>query len=306
MSYQYTYSQEQEELFFDQIDQVYTLTEASSFQEAENLLLEIESVVPDPKEDCSIGSILLDSIFSFYEQTGQVEKALPFLLKETAYLQEKLKTGPIKGIGHFVTAGSIYYSMGALDKARAYFKIAYHKEKGRIFRDFNPDFLHMAVISDSEFEDFKRDFTPDTAPEQDELSDEQQKLIDNYCEKGNLEMDMGNYLSAIQLFSTALKVLPEPAEDWDVAGWISASIGDACFSAGKYQEALTHLLTALRLYGDEEVNPFVLLRLGEVYYELEETEQADNYLLRAYRMEGETLFEDDNKYLKFLKKRHQL
>jgi tetratricopeptide (TPR) repeat protein len=305
MPYKYTYNQEQEELFFDQIDQVYTLTETAGFQDAEKLLLEIESSFPDPKEDCSVGSILLDSIFSFYEQAGQIEKALPFLLKETAYLQEKLLNEPIKGIGHFVTTGSIYYSLGDLDKARVYFKIAHNKEKGRVFQDFNPDFLHIAVISDTEFEDFKKDFTPNTE-EQDELSDEQQELIDDYCEKGNLEMDQGNYSAAIELFRKALKVLPEPAEDWDITGWISASVGDAYFCAKNYQEALVHLLAALKLYGDEEANPFVLLRLGEVYYELGETELAGDYLLRAYRMEGEALFEDDKKYFKFLKKQHQL
>lgn len=68
------YSPEEEEVFFDQIDQVYTLTESQNLEEAEALLLKIDSSIPHPKENCSVGSILLDSIFSFYEQTGKVEK----------------------------------------------------------------------------------------------------------------------------------------------------------------------------------------------------------------------------------------
>lgn len=304
MSHKLIYTPEQEELFFDQIDQVYTLAEDSKFEEAEALLLDIESYIPDPKEDCSVGGILLDSIFSFYEQAGQVEKALPYFLSETAYLQEKLQHEKIKSTGHFVTTGAIYYAMNDLDQARKYFKTAYKLEKARVFQDFNPDFLHIGAISDEEFAAFKVDFVPGTG-EQEDLTEEQQALIDDYAEKGNEEMDKANYDAAVEWYNKAIAVLPVPATDWEAAGWLLASIGDAYFSAGKYKEALTQLAIAEEIYG-EEANPFVLLRSGEAHFELNDHAQAALYLHRAYQLEGEELFEEDKKYLNFLKKQVKL
>lgn len=301
------YSPEEEEVFFDQIDQVYTLTESQNLEEAEQLLLEINESIPHPKENCSVGGILLDSIFSFYEQTGQVEKALPHFLKETEYLQEKMKTETVKSSGHFITTGSIYYALGDLDKARVYFKIAHGLGKNSIFHDFNADFLHMAVTSDVEFEEFKQNFVPVDGSLQEELTDEQQDLMEEYCEQGNLEMDAENFDKAAGWFQKALNVLPAPKEDWEAAGWVSASCGDAYFNAGKYKEALEHLLVAHDIYiSEEEVNPFVLLRLGETYFELGDHENATSNLLAAYEMEGAELFEDDQKYLKYLKTKHKL
>lgn len=302
------YSAEEEEAFFDQIDQVYVLAESGQTEEAEELLLEIESGIPDPKENCSVGAIMLDSIYAFYEQIGQLEKALPYFLKETAYLQEKMKTDELKNIVHFITTGSIYYSLEDLDQARVYFKIAFELGKKKVFADSHPDYLFIALAADDDFQDFKANFVPaeDGDEEGDELTDEQQDQLDDYCEKGNAEMDEENYAAAAEWFKKAYDLLPEPKEDWEATGYITASLGDALFSDGKFAEAKAQLLIAYEFYSAEENNPFVLLRLGEACFELGEEQTALEFLLKAYQMEGAQLFEDDKKYLKFLKKHHDL
>lgn len=300
------YSPEEEEAFFDQIDQVYVLAESDNIEEAEELLLEIESTIPDPKEDCSVGQILLDGIFSFYEQVGEVEKALPYFLKETDYLKEKMQHGTVKGVVHFITTGSIYYSLQDLDKAREYFKIAYQLGKKAVFADYQTDFLFMALAAEEDFEDFKRNFVPNEEEEQDELTDEEQDQMDDYCEKGNEEMEEENFEAAADWFKKAYAILPEPKEDWEATGYITASLGDALFSAGKFDEAMEQLLIAQNFYSGEMMNPFVLLRLGQTYFELGNEEKALVYLLQAYKMEGQQLFEDEAKYLKFLKQHHKL
>ena len=49
-------------------------------------------------------------------------------------------------------------------------------------------------------------------------------------------------------------------------------------------------------------NPFVLLRLGQSAYEIGNKEQALEYLLRTYMLEGKEIFEEDEKkYFEFLK-----
>ena len=301
------YSPEEEEVFFDQIDQVYTLTESEQFEEAEELLLELEGSIPDPKENCSVGAIMLDSIYSFYEQTGQVEKALPYFLNETEYLLEKSKTTPIKSSVHFITTGNIYYTLQELDKAREYFKIAYQLGKKGIFSDFSADFLFIALASDADYAEFKENFIPNEEVEQDELTDEQQELMDGYVANGDTAMESENYDAAAGFYEQAYAVLPEPKDDWEPSGYITAATGDALFNAGKYPEALEKLLLAHEFYqAGEAPNPFVLLRLGETYFELGDEEKAASTLLQAYKMEGGDLFEEDKKYLKFLKKHHQL
>jgi len=301
------YSPEEEEVFFDQIDQVYTLTESEQFEEAEELLLELEGSIPDPKENCSVGAIMLDSIYSFYEQTGQIEKALPYFLNETEFLLEKSKSTPIKSTVHFITTGSIYYAMQELDKAREYFKIAFQLGKKGVFSDFSADFLFMAVASDSDYAEFKQNFVPNEEEEQDELTDEQQELMDACVAKGDVAMESENFEAAADFYEQAYAVLPEPKDDWEPSGYITAATGDALFNAGKYKEALEKLLIADEFYtAGEAQNPFVLLRLGGTYFELGEEEKAASTLLKAYKMEGGDLFEEDKKYLKFLKKHHQL
>jgi tetratricopeptide (TPR) repeat protein len=302
------YSAEEEEAFFDQIDQVYVLAESDQTAAAEALLLEIESGIPDPKEYCSVGAIMLDSIYAFYEQTGQLEKALPYFLKETGFLQERMKTEEIKNIVHFITTGNIYYTLEDLDQARVYFKIAFELGKKKVFADSHPDFLFIALAADEDFEDFKRNFVPsaDGGDEADELTDEQQDLMDDYREKGNGEMDEENYAAAADWFKKAYAILPEPKEDWEASGYITASLGDALFNDGKFAEAKEQLLIAHDFYSADENNPFVLLRLGEACYELGDETAALEFLLKAYQLEGAQLFEDDKKYLKFLKKHHEL
>ncbi|SHE60205.1 tetratricopeptide repeat protein [Pedobacter caeni] len=306
MSTQGNFNAEQEEEFFNKIDQVYDLTEASDFDAAEQLLLQIDGSISGPKENSSVGGVVLDSIYSFYEQTGALEKALPYFLEETDYLKEKMNHQKINSTRHFLTTGAIYYALKELDQARTYFGIAYEKEGARIFQDENSDYLRIALMDDAEFEAFKADFVPNKDEEQLELTEEQQELLDKYCEEGNEEMDKENFSAAIAAFNKALDVLPQPKDDWEATAWISASIGDAYFSEKKYKEALDHLHRAYQIYGSEEPNAFVLLRMGQSYLELNEEKHATDYLHHAYKLEGKDLFEDDKKYLKFLSSKVKL
>ena len=50
----------------------------------------------------------------------------------------------------------------------------------------------------------------------------------------------------------------------------------------------------------ETDNPFILLRLGENYLEMEDETNATEFLLRAYMLEGEKIFKEDWKYFQWL------
>lgn len=127
-----------------------------------------------------------------------------------------------------------------------------------------------------------------------ELSDEIYDQIEEYAEQGNDYCDDEEWEKAIICFNKALELLPEPKDDWEAATWIYAALGDAFFFLEKYEAALDNLNLA-RMCPDGIANPFILLRLGESFYELGEVELAKRYLLEAYMMEGTEIFENEEK-----------
>ncbi|RZS92498.1 hypothetical protein [Aquimarina brevivitae] len=114
------------------------------------------------------------------------------------------------------------------------------------------------------------------------------------------------YLKAIELYSEALNLVPIPKTRWETSTWIYTAIGDSFFMLQDYQNALTNLLDAYNCPGGVE-NPFINLRLGQCYYETDNSVKTEDYLLRAYMIEGEDIFKsEDNKYFKYLKSKFNL
>ncbi|WP_432713178.1 tetratricopeptide repeat protein [Pedobacter sp.] len=142
--------------------------------------------------------------------------------------------------------------------------------------------------------------------EQEELSEQQQKLINAYAQNGNDEIENENFEHAIGWFTKALNVIPEPKDKWEATGWLCASIGDACYYLNNFEEGIQYLQRAYIIYGIEFPNPFVLLRLGQCYFHLKEEVNAQAYLLHAYMLEGSDMFEDEPLYYDFLKSKNCL
>lgn len=129
--------------------------------------------------------------------------------------------------------------------------------------------------------------------------------IDSFCEAGNDHMDAEDYDKAINAFASAYELLPLPKEEQDEYMWLCASIGDAYFEKKQYESSLNYFRDA---YNTGEVdNPFILLRLGQCYYEANDQYNAAEFMLRAYMLEGEEIFDNsDVKYFDFLKSKVNL
>lgn len=126
----------------------------------------------------------------------------------------------------------------------------------------------------------------------DELDDD---LYDEICEigeDGNVLMDDEKYRAALSKFEAALDLLPEPKTKWEAYTWLKASTGDALFFLKQYAESKEELFDAMN-GPDGEFNPFVLMRLGECFYETGD-HRAQEFLLRAYMLEGSELFVDED------------
>lgn len=134
------------------------------------------------------------------------------------------------------------------------------------------------------------------------MDDQTLDRIDQLSEEGNAYCDEENYDQAIRVWSEALALIPKPQHVHVESLWLEASIGDAYFLQDDFENALPHFENAKNnIIENAYENPFIMLRLGQCYLESINTEAAQEYLLRAYMMEGKDIFEDESpKYFTFL------
>lgn len=134
-----------------------------------------------------------------------------------------------------------------------------------------------------------------------ELDEGIYEQVQRLSAEGNDALGREDYDAAVQAFSAAYELLPEPKAIWEAAMWLQASLGDTYFLQGQYHKALAPFLNA-HGSGSGAGNPFVALRLGECSYETDDLEQAKRYLLKAYMIEGDEIFaSEDPKYLDLIR-----
>ncbi len=130
------------------------------------------------------------------------------------------------------------------------------------------------------------------------------KSTDDYAEEGNRLFDDEQYAQAIEVWLEGLNTLNKPLNAQSEAVWFQTSVADAWFMQGEYEKAYPYLWDAKsNLSGDGYQNPVVMLRLGQCSLELGK-EDAAEYLLRAYMLAGEEIFEsEDEKYFALIRDR---
>ena len=130
----------------------------------------------------------------------------------------------------------------------------------------------------------------------------EKKSIDEYAEEGNKLFDEGEYTQAIRKWQEGLELLDKPLNAQSEAVWFQTSVADAWFMLGEYDKAYPYLCEARsNITGEGYTDPFVMLRLGQCSYELGK-EDAAEYLMRAYMLAGEEIFEcDDEKYFELIR-----
>jgi len=127
--------------------------------------------------------------------------------------------------------------------------------------------------------------------------------IQKHCSIADTLAMRGRYSAALMEYTQAWDLIPEPKDRWEASTWILAAVGDCSFTSGIYSRAKEALLQAMRCPGGME-NPFLHLRLGQVFFETGELDSAAVELMRAYLGDGANIFaQEDAKYLAFLKSR---
>lgn len=128
------------------------------------------------------------------------------------------------------------------------------------------------------------------------LDDAVYQAIEQHCAAGDRHTEADECDLALAEYRQAWALLPDPQRAWEAATWIQIAMADACFFAGRFDDAEQALEFAMTCPGGMG-NPYVDLRLGQVLFEQGDLDAARECLQRAYEAGGEELFEDeDSKY----------
>ncbi|WP_154888666.1 tol-pal system YbgF family protein [Longibaculum muris] len=116
------------------------------------------------------------------------------------------------------------------------------------------------------------------------------KKIDQLTKKADSAMQCGEYLKAIAYYKKIIEILPEPKEQWEAFEWSVVSIADTYYIIEDYNKAELYFNKII----NTAVNPFIFLRYGQTQYYLNKIEVAKEYLKKAYELEGEEIFKQDD------------
>lgn len=125
-----------------------------------------------------------------------------------------------------------------------------------------------------------------------ELSEELYNQILELSEEGDSFVDEGDIASAIDKYQSALDLLPGSKYNWEASTWLYAALGDAYYLSGQDDDALECFMESLKCPDGLE-NPFINLRIGECFFNNNDSNNAREYLIRAYMSGGEEVFEDE-------------
>jgi len=135
-----------------------------------------------------------------------------------------------------------------------------------------------------------------------ELNDSLYKQIVELSEQGDILVENGDFNNAVNKYQMALELLPGSKYEWEAATWLYTALGDTYYLMEHYEEALQYLKETLKCPEGND-NPFVLLRMGEVLFEVNNIVGAKEYLLRAFILEGKEIFEGEpEKYINLIEK----
>lgn len=133
-----------------------------------------------------------------------------------------------------------------------------------------------------------------------QLPNEIHEEITSLCKRGDELVKLGNVKEAKKNYVDSLKLLPSDHREWEAATWIYVAMGDMYFHLKNYEQAFKCFYNAVQC-PQGVGNPYIHLRLGQLYFEEGSFDESADELTRAYMGGGlGILLEDDPKYLEFL------
>lgn len=282
------------------------LLEGGKIEEAVEKIWTAWHKLPEPKFNTSCSYVILTDLVEILNAASKHEEAEAILI---GWINDVETCGyKIIETKPFILLGETYLYVGQVDKSKEQFYKAV--KYGASKRDFSGkpqlyfDIAKKKITDDDQIISlFSELIAADYDLGEQELPEDISDKINEAAEHGNELIEEEKFAEAIEVWKKALALIPEPQNTFPETLWFEVSIGDTYFLQGDFETALRHFETAKGNIADNGYeNPLIMLRLGQLYYEAQRPEEAKEYLLRAYMMEGEGIFEsDDARYFEFLK-----
>jgi len=272
------------------------------FDDAVEMIRSAWHKVPEPKFNTSCSVKILNTLAEVFTIAGRPQELEPILVAWANDIEtcgyKIVETAP------FRLLGETYLHLGAIDKS----KEQLHKaiKYGATEKDFvwMPklyfDIARKKVSIDKVIQSLFREVRDSEEPVLPEAIRDQ---VNEAAEAGNKLMDDEEFAAAIDVWKKGLALIPEPRNTFVKSLWFEGSIGNGYFMQHDFENALRHFENAKRnVFDNAYENEFIMMRIGQVHFETGDYERAKKYLLRAYILAGEEIFNDeDPKYLTFLR-----
>lgn len=276
--------------------------EEGNFEKALEVLFEMWDMIPENK---------LENEESYSVVTGIIETAIECNNKEIM-MQWIDKMDCISDLRNEpgekeYYRGKVAYAVGDFEKARENLSVAVRagwrlSEYDQQYIDFLAEKTTKKSANETANETPLYNNHENNNKNDDELDDKIYKKIVRLSDRGDKCADEGDFKKAEKLYLQALEYLPSPKYNWEAATWLYTALGDAAYLQNDYSHAIDYLNEALKC-PDGLANPFILLRLGESFYEQQNFEKAKEYLIQSYMCGGTEIFEEeDSKYFELIEK----
>lgn len=292
------------------IEQAYRFGLKGRYDIAIELQEQAFNLIPEPREDYHESFNILKYIIEDNLIALKFKEAIRLVEKIHRFYEGRGDWGELERL-----KGKVYFETGQYEKAYQFFKIAVKKgtlrqieqeggEPDNRYLDFykNPKPLINGEVeppasltaippSDDYFDE----------DEGKELPEELGEKIEKLAKQGNSAQVLEKFDIAIEKYEEALTLVPNPKTDWEASTWLYVGIADNQMNIEKFKEAKENYYNALNCPNALE-NGYIYLGLGQSFFELEDIEKAKEYILKAYMLEGEELFEDEEpKYFELIK-----
>lgn len=291
---------------FEMQGEAFELLENGQLDEALKKIWGAWNLLPEPKFNTSCSDTILIDLSEILLIAGKYEDAATILQEWINDLEtcgyKIYETTP------YILLGEVYLHLNKIEEAKKqFYKAIEYKATQRDFSDkpaFYFDIAKKKLVDELEivklFQQEVKSKKEKISPK--ELSEDIIERIEQLSEQGNEFSEQENHTEAIRVWEQALALIPNPQNNFGESLWLETSIGDAYYMLGDFGNALSHLQNAKsNIEENAYENPFTMLRLGQSCFEIQQIEEAKEYLLRAYMLEGEEIFEGEEKYLTFLK-----
>ncbi len=308
-------SEELEKEIHDLIDEAGKLLEEGNSGVSLEKIRIVWEKLPDSKYDLPLSSKLLDEMVKALNLEGRYDEAFGMIQDLTLHMEsngeEANRASPY--ILHGINL--MFVCRPDLAKTAFYKAVKY----GAVKKDFSGfpaiyfDIAKKKLIDNKEIMElfYKKVAAPlllIDSMEIDELSDELLERIETLSKQGDDLYMEGEFEECLKVRKEALALIPQPQKLYLEAFWSEIFIGECYFKLEEFRQSLAHFLNAKRnIATNVDEHPILMLRLGELYFELDRFNEAEEFLLKAYMAEGKEIFEtEEEKYFNFLKKKVKL